>query len=350
MKPMQRRWIVYCYTLVLLLLAVFLLVAAGHPEMDGCLDCWGGVLGFWRLLLAVAGIGSLACFLRFADQIVGLPVSAEGRLLGVLVVVPIVLADFTAPIPGRECFALMAVGGALLLDRRGHTGLSAIVFALAAACRLQLIVFPLWIWISRLALRRRQGKTGHLVIGLGLLAGAFYLGRRCLVDVHGVDSWTLKRQVFELLGEASAEGGRGAVFIVLLVILAAVVFFAARRLSPGRSEALQPREVAGLCFLALLAAPFDGQGAAALLMPLCMISYESGRESCCARLRRFSLLACCLAVALSGYLLKPIFPLLEDLPGLEHCSLLLVTGLLLLIAPLHARSHPETGDDPGCSA
>ncbi len=347
---MQRRRIVYCYTLVLLLLAVFLLVAAGHPEMDGCLDCWGGVLGFWRLLLAVAGIGSLACFLRFADQIVGLPVSAEGRLLGVLVVVPIVLADFTAQIPGLECFALMAVGGALLLDRRGHAGLSAVVFALAAACRLELIVFPLWIWISRLALRRRQGKTGHLVAGFGLLAGAFYLGQRPLAHVHGVDSWTLKRQVFALMGEALGEGVRWAVLIALLVILAAVLLAAARRLSPGPSEALQPREVAGLCFLALLAAPSDGQGAAALLMPLCMISYESGRESCCARLRRFSLLACCLAVALSGYLLKSIFPLLEDLPGLEHCSLLLVTGLLLLIAPLHARSHPEAGDDPGCSA
>jgi len=347
---MERRRIVYCYTLVLLLLAVALLIQAGQAGVDGCLDCWGGVLGFQRLFLAVAGIGSLACFLRFADQIVGLPVSAEGRLLGALVVVPIVLADFTAPIPGLECFALMAVGGALLLDRRGHAGLSAVVFALAAACRLELIVFPLWIWISRLSLRRRQGKTGHLVVGLGLLAGAFYLGRQPLVDAHGVDSWTLKRQVFALMGEAPGEVVRWAVFIALLVILAVVLLAAARRLSPGPSKALQPREMAGLCFLALLAAPFDGSGAPVLLMPLCMISYESGRGSCRARLRRFAPLVCCLAVVLSWYLLKHRFPLLDALPGLESCSPLLVAGLLLLIAPLHARSHPEAGDDPGCSA
>ena len=182
---MQRRRVVYCYTLVLLLLAALLLVAG--PEVDGCLDCWGGALGFPRLLLAVAGLGILACFLRLADQVVGLPISAEGRFLGALAAFPIVLADFAAPSPGFECLALMAVGGALLLDRRGHVGLSAVVFALAAACRLQLIVFPLWIWVSRLALRRRQGRTGNLVVGFGLLAGAFYLGRRCFVIQNAVE-------------------------------------------------------------------------------------------------------------------------------------------------------------------
>ena len=342
---MQRRRVVYCYTLVLLLLAAVLLYAG--PLVDGCLDCWGGLTGFWHLLLKVAGIVSLACFLRLADQVIGLPVSAEGRLLGALVVFPIVLADLSAPIPGGECIALLAVGVALLLDRRGHAAPSAVVFALAAACRFQLIIFPLWIWLSRFALRRRQGKTVNLVAGFGLLAAAMYLGLQPLLDVHGVGSWTLKRQVFSLVGGGAEV--RWAVFGALLVIPAVAVLYCARRLSAGPAEALQPREVAVLCFLGLLAAPFDSQGAGVLLLPLCMVSYEAGKESCCSRLRRFSLVACCLAVALSSYSLRPRFPWMGDLPALEHCSLLLVAALLLVLPPLQARSHPEAGDDPGCS-
>ena len=345
---MQRRRVVYCYTLVLLLLAAVLFFAG--PLVDGCLDCWGGITGFWRLLLKVAGIGSLACFLRLADQVVGLPVSAEGRLFAALAVFPIVLADLTAPFPGIECIALLAVGVALVLDRRGHAGPSAVVFALAAACRFQLIVFPLWIWLSRIALRRRQGKTANLVAGFGLLAAAIYLGLQPFVGVHGVESWTLKEQVFSLVGGVAAEEVSWAVFTALVAILGAVVLFSARRLSPGPSAVLQPREVAVLSFLGLLAAPFDSQGAGVLLLPLCMMSYEAGRESCCHRLQRFSLVACCLALALSWYSLRPRFPWMGDLPGLEHCSLLLVAALLLVLAPLHARSHPEAGGDPGCSA
>ena len=345
---MQRRRVVYCYTLVLLLLAAILFFAG--PLVDGCLDCWGGITGFWRLLLKVAGIGSLACFLRLADQVVGLPVSAEGRLLAALVVFPIVLADLTAPFPGIECIALLAVGVALVLDRRGHAGPSAVVFALAAACRFQLIVFPLWIWLSRIALRRRQGKTANLVVGFGLLAAAIYTGLQPLVGVHGVESWTLKQQVFSLVGGVAGAEASWAVFIALVVILGALVLFSARRLSPGPSAALQPREVAVLSFLGLLAAPFDSQGAGILLLPLCMMSYEAGRESCCHRLQRFSLVAGCLALALSWYSLRPRFPWMGDLPGLEDCSLLLVGAVLLVLAPLHARSHPEAGGDPGCSA
>ncbi len=345
---MQRRRVVYCYTLVFLLLAAVLFFAG--PLVDGCRDCWGGITGFWRLLLKVAGIVSLACFLRLADQVIGLPVSAEGRLLGALVAFPIVLADLTAPFPGIECIALLAVGVALVLDRRGHAGPSAVVFALAAACRLQLIVFPLWIWLSRFALRRRQGKTVNLVAGLGLLAAAIYLGLQPFLEVHGVGSWTLKQQVFSLLGGAGGAETSWAVFSALVVISAVAVLFCARRLSAGPSEALQPREVAVLCFLGLLAAPFDSQGAGVLLLPLCMMSCEAGKESSCFRLRRFSLVACSLAVALSWYSLRPRFPWLGDLPGLEHCSLLLVAALLLVLAPLNARSHPQAGDDPGCSA
>lgn len=345
---MQRRRVVYCYTLVLLLLAAVLLYAG--PLVDGCLGCWGGVSGFWRLLLKAAGICSLACFLRLADQVVGLPVSAEGRLLGALVVFPVVLADLSAPIPGSECIALLAVGVALLLDRRGHAGPSAVVFALAAACRLELIVFPLWIWLSRFALRRRQGKTANLLAGFGLLAAAIYLGLQAVLEVHGVESWTLKQQVFSLLGGVAGAEAGWAVFTALVLILAAAVLLAARRLAPGPSEALQPREVAVLCFLGLLVAPFDSLGAGVLLLPLCMMSYEAGKESCCTRLRRFSLVACCLAVALSWYSLHPRLPWLGGLPGLEHCSLLLVAALLLVLTPLQARSHPEAGDDPGCSA
>ena len=135
-----------------------------------------------------------------------------------------------------------------------------------------------------------------------------------------------------------------------MLILAAAVLLAARRLAPGPSEALQPRAVAVLCFLGLLVAPFDSLGAGVLLLPLCMMSYEAGKESCCTRLRRFSLVACCLAVALSWYSLPPRLPWLGGLPGLEHCALLLVAALLLVLTPLQARSHPEAGDDPGCSA
>ncbi len=345
---MQRRRVVYFYTLVLLLLAAALLFAG--PLVDGCVDCWGGVTGIWRLLLKVAGIGSLACFLRLTDQVVGLPVSSEGRLLGALAVFPVVLGDLTAPIPGIECIALLAVGVALLLDRRGHAGPSAVVFALAAACRFQLIVFPLWIWLSRIALRRRQGRTVNLVAGFGLLAAAIYFGLQPLVEVHGVESWTLKQQVFSLLGGVGGAETSWAVFSALVVILAVAVLSCARRLSSGPSKALQPREMAVLCFLGLLAAPFDSQGAGVLLLPLCMISYEAGRESCSTRLRRSSLVACCLALALLWYSLRSRFPWMGGLPGLEHCSLLLVASLLLLLAPLHARSHPEAGDDPGCSA
>lgn len=344
---MQRRRVVYLYTLVLILLAVVLFFSG--PLVDGCVDCWGGVSGFWRLLLKVVGLGCLACFLRLTDQVVGLPVSSEGRLLGALAVFPVALADLTAPIPGIECIALLAVGAALLLDRRGHAGLSAVVFALAAACRFQLIVFPLWIWISRIALRRRQGKTANLVAGLGLLAAAIYLGLQSLVDVHGVDSWTLKQQVFSLLGGSGAVEASWAVFSILVLTLAAAALSRAGRLSSAPSEALQPREVAVLCFLGLLAAPFDSQGAGVLLLPLCMVSYEAGRESCSGSLRRFSLVASCLALALLWYSLRSRFPWLGELPGLEHCSLLLVAALLLVLAPLHARSHPEAGDDPGCT-
>ncbi|MEC8895938.1 MAG: hypothetical protein VX675_06415, partial [Planctomycetota bacterium] len=240
-------------------------------------------------------------------------------------------------------------GVALLLDCRGHAGPSAVVFALAAACRFQLIVFPLWIWISRIALRRRQGRTANLVAGLGLLAAAIYLGLQSLVDVHGVDSWTLKQQVFSLLGGLGGVEASWAVFSILVLTLAAAALSRAGRLSSAPSEALQPREVAVLCFLGLLAAPFDSQGAGVLLLPLCMVSYEAGRESCSGSLRRFSLVACCLALALLWYSLRSRFPWLGELPGLEHCSLLLVAALLLVLAPLHARSHPEAGDDPGCA-
>jgi len=349
---MQRRLVVSFYTLILILLAFVLLFGAGRAGVDGCLDCWGGVTGFWRLPLALAGLGILAWFLKVADLVVGLPLSAEGRFFGALVVFPVVLADFSAPIPGLEGLALLGIGLAILLDRRGHAGLSAVVFAMAVAFRLQLFIFPLWIWISRIPLRRRQGKTASLVIGLGLLVGAFYLGLRPLADGHAGSGWTLKQQVFSLLGASAGGGEAGSwvVFVLLAAIVSAAVFLGARRLSPGPSEGLQVREVAGLCFLALLSDPFDGLSGAVLLLPLCMISYQSGRESCSASLRSFSRLACSVAVALSWLSLYDWLPWFPELPWIERCSLLLLASLLLMIAPLHGRSHPEVGDDPGCAA
>ena len=343
---MQSPRVVFFYTLILILLAVSLLILAGRVGPDGCAVCQGGVFGFRRLLLVLAGLGSLAWFLGSADRVVGLPVSGEGRLLGALVVFPVVLADFSAPIPGLECLSLLAVSAALLLDRRGQVGLSAVVFALAASWQLQLIVFPLWIWTSRFSLRRRQGKSFNLAAGFVLLAGAFYLGQSELVRVpHGPGGWTLRQQVFALLGETRAEAS-WVVFVGLAVLLAGVALCAARRLSSGPSEGLQAREVAGLCFAALLADPSDGLSSATLLLPLCMISYESGRHSCSGGLRRFALSACGLAVALSWL----SWPWLSVLPDLERYSLLLAAGLLLMLAPLHPRSHPEAGDDLACSA
>ena len=342
---MQSPRAVSFYTLVIILLAVSLLILAGRAGPDGCACCQGGVFGFWRLLLVLAGLGSLAWFLGVADRVVGLPVSAEGRLLGVLVVFPVVLADFSAPIPGLECLSLLAVRAALLLDRRGQAGLSAVVFAVAAAWQLQLIVFPLWLWISRFSLRRRQGKSFNLAVGLVLLVGAFYLGQRELVSVPASGGWTLRQQVFSLLGETRWETS-WVVFVGLAVLLAGVVLWAARRLSSGPSEGLQAREVAGLCFAALLVDSSDGLSSATLLLPLCMLSYESGRHSCSGGLRRFALSACGLAVALSWL----SWPWLSVLPDLERYSLLLAAGLLLMLAPLHSRSHPEAGDDLSCSA
>ena len=157
--------------------------------------------------------------------------------------------------------------------------------------------------------------------------------------------WTLRQQIFALLGETHVEVS-WAVFVGLAVFLTGVVLWAARRLSSGPSEGLQAREVAGLCVAALLADPSDGLNSATLLLPLCMLSYESGRHSCSAGLRRFALSACGLAAALSWL----SWPWLSVLPDLERYSLLLAAGLLLVLVPLQSRSHPEAGDDLSCSA
>ena len=98
--------------------------------------------------------------------------------------------------------------------------------------------------------------------------------------------------------------------------------------------------------MALLADPSDGLNSAILLLPLCMLSYESGRHSCSGGLRRFALSACGLSVALSWL----SWPWISVLPDLERYSLLLAVGLLLVLAPLQPRSHPEAGDDLSCSA
>ena len=262
---------------------------------------------WWTYLAGATGIGLFATAIARLDDALRLPLRAEAKVLGALLVTPAVWLDLAAPVPG---IGLLGAGGwtigAAVARRReflGGVGMGLSVFGAAV-----LPILPLFVWLGG---RGRWRWFGGAALGASGALAAFWVGLEHWVGArvgdgevvrYGlVSGWLTGAEMVPMEGGGilailpdGLEWGRVVALGFVGLILPFVLVW---RMRPGFDLDLGSREVslasAWAVAVLVLVLPADG----AFLLPAAVAGFEGWRRSSIPLVRQVGWVPCGIALA-----------------------------------------------------